>query len=1029
MTDSRRVRWAPLGAVAVALLCTLSFPAHAGKRGHLEPTWRYSGARPITRSLDHTDPDAFGLPLRSAAAVDTTVLSYWDFSGCNTEGWTSADRTAQVGTFFHVDDFAGLGGGDFGRLNPIEGNQSLWCGLRPGQTDPNLCSYAALPGYGNLWDQLFRTVDCLDVTGDATVDYRIAWDSEPGYDYTTLQYDRCDDDWVDIEGGLGVWDDVGSGTYSSVVSDSLHAGSIRLRFRFQSDPIWSDEDALWDTDGAVIIDSLTVSDALGTLLPTEDFESEAVGAMATVSGNWVADVVPGYGDYAALVRGYNAVQEDPCVSNASCMWGFFAGSTADYGCGGHPAQQAIPYGNERGQYIWNEVWSPWVAFTGTGNTVELAFDVYNDLPLDPVVFYVWHVRSRVGGPCPGVWQDRNWVYYADDVQKRWRHHVESIADLIAPGATEVQVALGVWDNCWRWCGSYGTGNCHSHAPLFDNVEIRRIQTEGPQWSVRDIDLFQDTFASDGTTTGTARIDAAVNTNTNLIYPGDSTVVTVFDPEVGLATDPHTGTGPAVYGYFSVWNGIDPYSGPEIVGDDTRWPLVDSLSHGGRTWYCVRMDTTYDEDGVPVPNQFCVDLNDNLFVPGDTVYFFFAATSAAPGGQTSYWSPFTGPTFSVAEVLEQPDECTILPAAGWKRGGYIFYVDGYNGKGAQPFFDTAFKAIGLFDEVDRYDIRGPGERAGNHPGARVTNVQQQLLGTGSSGYRVIIWNTGDVAVGTIGDGIYPELSDDAGMLLECLDGVELGGLFLSGDNIAEEWEHLDGSAPTLRNTYIPFTLQNGNHNNLISRQPMVIGEPGSPFVHFAGPDTAYALSRCPDRHEFDVLSPVAPWSQQTLRYDHAFPDGAGVGQWTHIGGETPRDVRVDLWGFSYHQLRDDRVSLPMDRFDMMFDVLTQYHPLSWPLAAGEDHRANRLAQNVPNPFNPITTIEFTIKDRAPVTLRVYNVRGQLVRTLVDGVRAPGIVHRIEWDGRNDAGQRVASGVYFYRLSSREFTRTRKMVLLK
>jgi flagellar hook assembly protein FlgD len=89
----------------------------------------------------------------------------------------------------------------------------------------------------------------------------------------------------------------------------------------------------------------------------------------------------------------------------------------------------------------------------------------------------------------------------------------------------------------------------------------------------------------------------------------------------------------------------------------------------------------------------------------------------------------------------------------------------------------------------------------------------------------------------------------------------------------------------------------------------------------------------------------------------------------------------------------------------------------------------LSQNYPNPFNPVTTIAFTVREPTPVTLRVYNAAGQLVRTLVDGTRAPGVVHAVEWDGRSDRGSRVASGVYFYRLKTRETTRTRKMVLLK
>jgi len=61
--------------------------------------------------------------------------------------------------------------------------------------------------------------------------------------------------------------------------------------------------------------------------------------------------------------------------------------------------------------------------------------------------------------------------------------------------------------------------------------------------------------------------------------------------------------------------------------------------------------------------------------------------------------------------------------------------------------------------------------------------------------------------------------------------------------------------------------------------------------------------------------------------------------------------------------------------------------------------------------------------------VYNVAGQLVRTLVNDVRQPGLDHKAVWHGRNDAGQVVSSGVYFYKLVTPGFTRTRKMVLLK
>jgi len=90
--------------------------------------------------------------------------------------------------------------------------------------------------------------------------------------------------------------------------------------------------------------------------------------------------------------------------------------------------------------------------------------------------------------------------------------------------------------------------------------------------------------------------------------------------------------------------------------------------------------------------------------------------------------------------------------------------------------------------------------------------------------------------------------------------------------------------------------------------------------------------------------------------------------------------------------------------------------------------NSLAQNYPNPFNPQTTIAFSIAERANVRVAVYNVNGALVRTLANESRAAG-AYELTWDGRDDGGRQVASGVYFYRLTAGSFTQTKKMVLLK
>jgi hypothetical protein len=88
----------------------------------------------------------------------------------------------------------------------------------------------------------------------------------------------------------------------------------------------------------------------------------------------------------------------------------------------------------------------------------------------------------------------------------------------------------------------------------------------------------------------------------------------------------------------------------------------------------------------------------------------------------------------------------------------------------------------------------------------------------------------------------------------------------------------------------------------------------------------------------------------------------------------------------------------------------------------------LEQNVPNPFNPTTTIRFTLPTRAQVNLTVFDVNGRRVITLVDGVMSAGL-SSVVWDGRDRRGNQVSSGVYFYRIVEGSNVETRKMLLLK
>jgi flagellar hook assembly protein FlgD len=88
----------------------------------------------------------------------------------------------------------------------------------------------------------------------------------------------------------------------------------------------------------------------------------------------------------------------------------------------------------------------------------------------------------------------------------------------------------------------------------------------------------------------------------------------------------------------------------------------------------------------------------------------------------------------------------------------------------------------------------------------------------------------------------------------------------------------------------------------------------------------------------------------------------------------------------------------------------------------------LSQNYPNPFNLETSIAFFLSSPSQVDLTVYNILGERVKTLAEGEFQTGS-HTVTWDGTNQAGHTVASGIYFFRLNAGDNSVTRKMVLLK
>ena len=1013
--------------VVVVLAVILSIPFLTYSKTVEKPVTGRGGGQfvPVTRGADAVyapkpieSPERRSLrpgPRRSSAAVDTTVLAFFDFegAGCDTQGWTSLDFSSQP-PYFHVDDFSGLAGGTYNRLNAIEGSRSLWCGMRP-TTAPELCSYATAPGYGNDWDQSFCTASCVDVTGTVSVDFVAVWDSEAGYDDTVLEYDECDGNWKDFEPAF-LFDGVDTSFVSASLPDSLHNGQVRVRFRFTSDVGWSDQDGTWNTDGAIIVDSLTVRDGSGIVVATELFEDEAIGA--TAANDWAACNALPYGDYAALYPGATLVQEDPCNMNLTCMWAFVSGSAYDYSCGGFPSQSVVPYEDAQGNGIHNVVASPLIPYTGSGNVVQMAYDMYGDLQLNALIFHRWYIRSKVGD-CVEPWQTDGYWYYTESGIPAWYNKVRSFGAAIPAGASHVQVGLAVMDMCRYWVGYQGADcTCHSHSPMFDNVSVYRIATFGPQLSGEQ---FGDAFSEDGTLTGTVRADDTQDTGNNptAIEYYDDIWVGAVDPQ-GIAPDSYTGFGSAVYAHVSVRPGNQPgKSAQDLVHDSFRWPVVDSMLVDGNNWYQIRLDTAFfdfENRLEAQPDYWSLDLNDNLFTPGDTIFYFFSAMSAQAPYTVTYWTNLTGNTADLAHVMTNAKEFTCLPAGGYLNGGDILVcVENLRFEELWGMVGDALTRLGIEDKVDRFDLRGSAT-----PGGKVKDLHQQLIPV----YRKILW----FVSGDISDS--DSKMDDYGLVNDFLNFLEgNGGVYFASDHFAEYLAaNTTSSAVTFRTSYLNFNLVTENHNTVgLPISPLVTGAAGSPFDGVLGPDTLIAYGGCPQVNSFDVVS-ASGLSELLAYYDGNPSLGAVVGQKTaNTGGH---QVGAMMSGFGFQFIRDDRPSGISDRVNHLGGILQWLGTvLDQPVGAEPEPFWNSLAQNHPNPFNPVTSISFTVREQGPVSLKVYNVAGQLVRTLMNDERAPGLVHKIDWNGRNNAGQQVSSGVYFYKLVAKGFTKTKKMVLLK
>ncbi len=1026
-----------LAAMLIVLL-VISIQTVASAREKKEEQPRFY--QPVA---DETLPESGCSPPQAnlmAAAVDTYCVVWYDFDHQDWQGWTQSDNTAQKGTFFHVDDFAGLGGGSFGRLVPIEGTKSMWCGIR-GVNDLYTCSWASAPGYGNGWDQTLMAV--VHPLGPVGWTYDLVCDTEAPYDYVEVGYDDFNSRTV-LETFDGVIDTT---MYHTVLTAGV---CTKLFFHFMSDGAWSDHDGLHDTDGACIIDNVTVSDT-GGLIDDEDFEMYDVGETDLVF--WRAYAVDGFGIYSGLSAGLEDL--DPCRSNFSTVITFFHGSphpSEDYpglyetpfctGGGGHEA----PCQNE-------DILSPLIDLTSfsTGRdhvqdaaippgelpgltTTYLRFDTYVDIPLSNLVFKGWNVRLIEDG-CPGLWRGNEIIYYYWG-SKEWESYPHDISRYIS--ADTLQIRLGVVDMCDAWYGTYGDCAEHTPSPWYDNVRVYRCGSGSPAWSVRNFDLFQDTFPQEVSGSqdpmeefcrADMANDLAPGDEFGRIDPGDSAVVSCAAPLAGGLDTLGTGEARVYFHCDVVFLGPDgkpDLTGAQLEGNYGDWAQTDM--NGWDVFLCQPAATSA---GNIAPDKYCIDLNDSLFTRGYMIEYYFKAYDLFGNSSTC--------PASAEAAGGKHFEFTCLPTLREVPGA--LFVDDYHNRGTfegtvETYWELPFNLNAScinpgVTEIppDRYDVNGPSSGVSNGVGA-YTNVND-ASSIFCTAYEMVIFDSGDLNSVTMSEGTeHSDKSNDAGLLIDWMDDSEHDvSLLVMGDQVAYDLSNsAAASALHLMSILCGVTLVDNSYFDLTGGHegggvfnPLVTGVANGPFDGLE-----YHLSGgCPFVKDFDVLEATGP-GEYGLKYPDYNSLERYAGIYTYQLNNASQPLRTVWIG---HSLKSMTGVYPWPERTSLVYMATQFFERApWGATPAEIPAVTSLADNFPNPFNPSTRVKFGLAKKGHVSIRIYDVSGRLVRILIDEVREAG-AYEVVWDGANDRGRATASGIYFCRMEAPDYERTLKMVLLR
>jgi len=385
----------------------------------------------------------------------------------------------------------------------------------------------------------------------------------------------------------------------------------------------------------------------------------------------------------------------------------------------------------------------------------------------------------------------------------------------------------------------------------------------------------------------------------------------------------------------------------------------------------------------------------------------------------------------------PDTVTRLGADAFQNDQSIFFrltaVDSAavpNESGASDIYGTRLTNTGLkVLVVDGFDRTSGIWTEPSHPFALTHCRALDALGTAFDGcsneaitggridldeYDAVIWVLGDESI--------EDSTFAPGEQTLIMDYLEKGGnLFLSGSEVGYDLVEQGSAADSqFYHDFLQADLMAGD-----AESDTVSGLAGTIFegLSFCFADSSQGLY---GEEGPDAIEPTGS-GQVNLTYAGT-SYSAGL-QYAGLFGSGTNQGHLVYLGFPFEAIGSDSI-----RTEVMGRVL-DYFQITTEVPDQPDRDVSlpgrfALNQNHPNPFNPSTTISFSLPGPGPArtTLRIFNVLGQTVRTLLDGALEPG-AHALLWDGHDEAGQPVSSGIYFYTLQSGHLNRSRKMVLLR